>query len=421
MTLFLIIIIVVLVALSALFSATETAITASSIGKIHKFKNDGDGRAKLAIKILRSRGKVISAMLIANTLVNIISTTTATALFIDLVNDQHLGAIIASIVMSFTIIVFAEAIPKAIAVILAERILLFEAYIIAVFLKIFGPINFVLNILVTLVCKLFKINLNAQVSGTDEVRGIIQHQHHEGNVYQADREMLEGVLDIRDISISEIMIHRSDITSINLDKFNSEVFQTILSKSYTRIPVWQEKQDNIVGMIHIRDLFQTLAENSYDFSKVDIKSIITKPWFVPDHVTAIEQLNAFKQRNNHFACVIDEYGDLQGIITLEDILEEIVGKIYDEHDQLSPNISRQSDSSFIIDGSTTIRDINKELDWNLPDEEANTIAGFIINHIQTIPKQNEEITIDDMTFFILKKINNKIKSVRVQIIKKASD
>lgn len=406
--------IIMLIGLSGLMAATETAITASSPGKIQKLKSEGDKRAGLLLKILKTKDKVISTLLIGNSILNTICTTIAAGLFIEFLGDD-LGTVIASAVMSVVIIVFAEVVPKAIAVVKSEQLALFMASPIRIFLKILKPINYFLAIVVKLFCLIFRINLKQQISGTDEVRGVIEHHLQEGNVYKSDRDMLEGVLDIRDMTVSEIMVHRSNIVSINADLPNEEIVKNILSSIHTRIPLWKDNKDNIVGILHSKDLLRRLHETN-DTAKPDIRSLMTEPWFVPDNALVIQQLHDFKERKTHFACVVDEYGDLQGIITLEDILEEIVGQIYDEHDRSNETIIKKSDTEFIIDGSVTIRDINREMNWDLPDEDANTIAGLIIHEMERIPKQGEILEKFNLKITVLKKFKNRIKTIKVSII-----
>ncbi len=417
MILFLLIsLIICLLALAAIISATETAITATSPGKIQKIKSEGNKKAELILSLIKTKEKVISTLLIGYSIIITVCTTIATKLFINLIGESK-GTIASSLVMSFLIIVFAEVIPKAIAVVKAEKIVLFTLPAIVFFLKLLKPVNAMLEVAVKLFCFIFRINLKPDISGTDEVRGVIEHHHQEGNVYKFDRDMLGGVLDIRDMQVSEIMIHRSDIIAIKASLTNEEIVRATLSSPHSRIPLWKDSKDNIIGILHIRDLLRALYENNNDPKKINIKELMKHPWFVPDNALVVHQLNAFRERNNHFACVVDEYGDLQGIITLEDILEEIVGPIHDEHDCFHPNmlINKKSDSEFIINGSMTIRDINRELNWNLPDEYSNTIAGLIIHEIERIPNQGETLEIFNLKVTIIKKVANRIETIKVTI------
>ncbi|MFY9589808.1 HlyC/CorC family transporter [Rickettsia endosymbiont of Halotydeus destructor] len=415
MTTLLVIIIAIMMCISALLAAMETAITASSPGKIHKLKIEGNKRAKLALDVLKKKEKVIGALLIGNSLINTVCTTIATSLFISFLG--YSGTIVASAVMAFIIIVFGEVVPKAIAVVKAEQLTLVMASTIIIFLKILRPINAALDYITKIFCFIFRINLKSQISGTEEVRGVIEHYHQEGNVYKSDRNMLGGILNIRNMTVSEIMTHRSNIIAINIDLPTEIIIKNALAlSSNTRVPLWQDNRDNIIGILHLKDLLRALYENNNDAKKINIKELATSAWFIPENALVVHQLQAFRERNNHFACVVDEYGDLQGIITLEDILEEIVGDITDEHDRHNNEIIKQSDSEFIINGTTTIRDINRELDWNLPDNDANTIAGLIIHKIARIPSQDEVIEIFNLRIVINKKIANKIESVKITVL-----
>ncbi|HJD55418.1 MAG TPA: HlyC/CorC family transporter [Rickettsia endosymbiont of Pyrocoelia pectoralis] len=414
MTTILVIVIIVMIALSALFAATETAITASSPGKIHKLKIAGDKRAKIVLEVLKKKEKVIGTLLIGNSLINTVCTTIATTLFISFLGDN--GPLVASAVMAFIIIVFAEVVPKAIAVAKAEQLALKMASTIVIFLKLFKPINIGLDYITRIFCYIFRINLHSQISGTEEVRGVIEHYHQEGGVYKADRNMLGGILDMRNMLVSEIMIHRSNIIAINIDLPHEVIIKTLLSGAHTRIPLWRDNIDNIIGILNLKDLLRALYENNNDAKKININELLTPPWFIPENALVVDQLTAFRERKNHFAFVVNEYGDIQGIVTLEDVIEEIVGPITDEHDRHNNEIIKKSETEFIIKGTTTIRDINRELDWNLPDDDANTIAGLIIHKIARIPNQGEVIEIFNLKVIISKKIANKIDIVKITVL-----
>lgn len=415
MTILLIIIIAVMILFSAFLSATETAITASSPGKIQKLKTKNNKQSLAISQVLKNKEKVIGSLLIGNSLINTICTTIATSIFISWLGDA--GTIVASAVMAFVIIVFGEVVPKAIAVAKAEQLAFFTSPAILLALKILCPVNYVLEIIIKIFCFIFRIDLQQNISGAEEVRGVIEHYHQEGNVYKDDRDMLGGILDIRQMTVSEIMIHRSSILAINIDLPKEEIVkQALLLSPHTRIPLWKDSQDNIIGILHIRDLLRNLYEHNNDAKKINIEELISQPWFIPDNALVTQQLHAFREKKSHFACVVDEYGDLQGIITLEDILEEIVGPIIDEHDYANKTIVRKSETEFIIDGVATIRDVNRELNWNLPDDDANTIAGLIIHKLERIPNQNESIKIFNLIIFISKKIGNRIDSLKVTVL-----
>ena len=401
-----------LLAFGALMAAGETSITASAPGKLHKLKSDGNKRATTVLKIIKIKDRVISTLLIGNSLANTLCTTIATSLFIDILGDD-IGTVVASIVMSFVIIVFSEVVPKAIAVAKPEKIALFTAPAIVLLLQLFKPLNTLLAYVVKIFCFVFRINLKQEVSVEDEVRGVIEHHMHEGNVVKDDRDMLGGILDIRNMVTGDIMIHRSKVFAINIDTPNEKLLKTALASNHTRIPIWEKAPDNIIGILHIKDLVRKIHGAKINIKEINVRSLLKAPIFVPDNALLTQQLQLFKEGQSHLACVVDEYGDLQGIITMEDVIEEVFGQIYDEHDYTHNKITKNSENEYIIDGSLSIRDVNRELGWNLPEAEATTIAGFVINEMKKIPNQGEFITIDNLKIVVKKKTQNRIKTLSV--------
>ena len=403
-----------LLGLAALISATETAITATSPGLIQKLKSEGSKKADILLGLLKTKEKVISTLLIGNSIANTLCTTIATGVFIETFGDD-MGTIISSIVMSFTIIVFSEVIPKAIAVVKSEKIALKAAPILLVLLKVLEPVNAALVCITRGFCFIFRIDLKQRVSASDEVRGVIEHHLNEGNVFKDDRDMLGGILDIRNLVIADIMIHRSNIISINIDTKVDEIIKTVLSSNHTRIPFWEGNQDNIIGILHVRDLLNEIYNIKSKFIEIDVRSLLSETVFVPDNSLVTQQLLMFREGKTHLACVIDEYGDLQGIIALEDILEEIVGQIYDEHDTEKSKIKSKSETEFIIDGSVSVRDLNREFNWQIPESEATTLAGFIITKMERLPNQGEFLIEKNLKMIVKKKSENRIKTIQVFI------
>ena len=404
-------IIACLLGIAALISATETAITAASPGLIQKLKSEGDKRAELLLDFLKIKEKIISTLLIGNSIANTLCTTLATGLFIEMLGDD-MGTLVASIVMSFVIIVFSEVIPKAIAVVQSEKIALRATSTLRVFLTLLQPINILLSYIVKGFCFIFRIDLNQKISAEDEVRGVIEHHMHEGNVVKDDRDMLGGILDIRNLSIADITVHRSNMLAINIDMPTDKIVNTILASPHTRVPFWETTHDNIIGILHIKDLLSTVQKQKGN-ADIDLRSLLIEPVFVPDNSLVIQQLQMFREGQTHLACVVDEYGDLQGIITLEDILEEIVGQIYDEHDSGKNKITKMSNVEYIIDGSLPIRDLNRELNWQIPESDATTIAGFMINKMEKIPNRGEYLIDNNLKMVVTKKSENRIKTIKI--------
>lgn len=405
-------VIAVLLAIAALISATETAITATSPGLIQKLKSEGNKRAELLLGILKIKEKVISTLLIGNSIANTLCTTIATGMFIELFGDDF-GTLVSSIVMSFTIIVFSEVIPKAIAVVKSEKIALKATPIMIIFLKILEPINIMLAYIIKGFCFVFRIDLKQKVSATDEVRGVIEHHMQEGNVYKDDRDMLGGILDIRNMVIADIMVHRSNIFAIDINIPTNEIIKTVLASHHTRIPFWEDNHDNIIGILHIKDLLAKIHNKNGNTKDIELRNILSDPVFIPDNSLVIQQLQMFREGQSHLACVVDEYGDLQGIITLEDILEEIVGQIYDEHDPGKNKIVKKSEFEYIVDGTMSVRDLNREQNWNIPETDATTIAGFIISRMKRIPNQGEHMTDKNLKMIVQKKSDNRIKTIKI--------
>lgn len=418
MTIIVVSIIFILLGVGALISAAETAITGTSPGSIQKLKSEGSQRAKDLLSLLKMKEKVISTLLVGNSLANTLCTIIATSVFIEFLGDDT-GTIVSSIVMSFCVIVFSEVIPKAIAVAQSEKIALKATPILLILLKILEPVNVLLTYIVKIFCFIFSVNLQNKVSATDEVRGVIEHHMHEGNVVKNDRDMLGGILDLRNMVIADIMVHRSNIVAINIETEQQKIIDLVLSSSHTRMPFWEKTHDNIIGILHIKDLLNKLynKKEGIKLEHIDIRGLLSEPIFIPDNALVTHQLQVFREGQSHMACVVDEYGDLQGIITLEDILEEIVGQIYDEHDSGKNKIVKKSENEYIIDGSMTIRDLNRELNWKIPETDATTIAGFIINKLERIPNHGEYLIDQNLKFIIKKKLDNRIKTIQVKVQK----
>ncbi len=285
-----ILIIIALLIFSALLSGMETAVVASSPGRMQKLKAEGSTKAPIVLKLLKMKDKVISTLLVMNSISNTVCTTFAAGLFISLYGDE-IGTLISSTLMSIFIIVFAEVIPKAIAVANAERVALYVSPYLNVMLWLLYPINYALNIIVRIFCFIFRINLDAKFSGADELRGVIEHQHQEGNMFKEDRDMLGSILDISDMTVDEIMVHRSNMATIDADLPVKKIVSLALSSTHTRIPIYKDNKDNIIGILHIRDLLKSLHDNDFNYNQIKITDFIIEPWFIPDNALVSQQLN----------------------------------------------------------------------------------------------------------------------------------
>jgi len=400
---------------SAFFSGSETALTAASKARMHSLSNNGEVRATIVTSLIERRDRLIGALLIGNTIVNILASSLATSLFLGLFGDS--GVAIATIAMTVLLVVFSEVLPKSWAIAAPDRFALFVAPAVRVFVAVVGPVSSLVNIIVRYILGLFGVKLSAEVSmlsAHEELRGAVDLLHKEGSVIKADRDRLGGVLDLGDLEVSDIMIHRMAMRALNADDPPEVVIKMVLDSPYTRMPLWKGSTDNIIGVVHAKDLLRALAEPNMEPADLDISKIAQKPWFVPDSTNLKDQLNAFLRRRGHFAIVVDEYGEVQGLITLEDILEEIVGDISDEHDIDIQGVRQEADGSVVVDGSVPIRDLNRALDWSLPDEEATTIAGLVIHESKTIPEERQAFTFYGKRFTVMKRERNRITKLRIR-------
>ncbi|OCP22057.1 MULTISPECIES: HlyC/CorC family transporter [unclassified Ensifer] len=400
---------------SAFFSGSETALTAASRSRMHSLENNGDERAGIVNRLIERRDRLIGALLIGNNLVNILASSLATSLLIGLLGNS--GVAIATVVMTVLLVIFSEVLPKSWAIASPDRFALTVAPIVRPFVAVAGPLSSLVNGIVRRILSLFGVNLSSEMSmlsAHDELRGAVDLLHREGSVIKADRDRLGGVLDLGELEISDIMIHRTNMRAINADDPPEICVRDILQSPFTRLPLWRGATDNIIGVVHSKDLLRALAEPDVEPENLDIVKIAQKPWFVPDTTNLKDQLNAFLRRKLHLAIVVDEYGQVQGLVTLEDILEEIVGDIADEHDLDIQGVRQEADGSIVVDGSVPIRDLNRALDWSLPDEEATTVAGLVIHESKSIPEERQAFTFHGKRFIVMKRVKNRITKLRIR-------
>ncbi|MEQ1651437.1 MAG: HlyC/CorC family transporter [Hyphomicrobium sp.] len=407
--------IIILIALSAFFNGSETALTAVSRARLHALEEDGNKKAKLVNTLLATPEKMIGSVLLGNTLVDVLAAALASNLAVELYGE--VGVAYATAVVTVLIVIFAAVLPKTYALAYSDRVALVVAPAMRGIIFILTPFTKAIEFVVRLFLKMTpgKADDDANIlAAREEIRGTIDLQAKEGTVAKGDANMLGGVLDLRDLQVADIMVHRTKMETISADDTPAKVLEELLKSQYTRAPVWQDEPENIVGVLHTKDLLAALARSGWDPSKLDIMSFATAPWFVPDTTTLKDQLNQFLKKKAQMALVVDEYGEVQGLITLEDILEEIVGQIADEHDTQETHIRLQPDGTVNVDGTVAIRDLNRHLDWDLPDEEATTIAGLVIHEAQTIPEPGQQFTFHGYRFEILRKSRNKITALRIK-------
>ncbi|WP_367717431.1 HlyC/CorC family transporter [Nitratireductor sp. GISD-1A_MAKvit] len=404
-----------LIALSFLFSGTETGMTAVSRARLHTMEANGEARAGLVARLIQRRDRLVGALLIGNNLVNILASALTTSLFLKLFGDA--GVLYATIIMTVLLVIFAEILPKSWALSKPEQFALTVSPFARLVVLLFGFLSSLANSVVRLLLSVFGFDLQSRefiLSAHEELRGTVEVLHREGAVVKQDRDRVGGLLDLHELEVSDVMIHRTNMRSVDADEAPEIVVREILRSPYTRIPIWKGSTENIVGVVHAKDLLRALGDVQNDYTKIDIAKVASKPWFVPDTTTLQDQLNAFLRRKAHIAIVVDEYGEVEGLVTLEDIIEEIVGDIADEHDVEVQGVKQEADGSIVVEGSVPIRDLNRALDWNLPDEEATTIAGLVIHETQTIPEEKQAFTFFGKRFIVMKRDKNRITKLRIR-------
>jgi Mg2+/Co2+ transporter CorB len=409
------VIVLVCLLLSAFFAGSETALTASSRASMARLEKHGNKRAAIVNRLLAQRERLLGALLFGNNAVNIAASALATGVL--LAWFGHAGIVYATVVMTILVVVFSEILPKTAAFNAPDRLALLVAGPMNVFVKVFGPVLMAVEALVRWMLKLIGITVGEEegvLSAREELRGAVDLFHREGEVETLDRDMFGGVLDLRELVVSDVMIHRTDMITLDAGDSPEATVNAVIASPVTRLPLWRDNPENIVGILHVKDLLRALHAVDGDAGKVDIASLLKAPWFVPDTRSVSEQLKAFRRRKTPFALVVDEYGDVEGLVTLEDILEEIVGDITDEHDVAMPGVRRQPDGSVNVDGAVPIRDLNRVMDWNLPDEEATTIAGLVIHEARSIPDVGQSFTFHGFRFRVLRKNRNRITALRIQ-------
>ncbi len=414
--------IVILLVLSGFFSGSETALTAASRARMHALVKSGNKRACTVARLIEFRERLIGAMLLGNNLVNILASALATSLFLKLFGDA--GVVYATLIMTFLVLIFSEVLPKTWAIANAEKFALSVAPVVRVLVIVFGPIVAAIEVIVRLVLRIFGIRIDdstAVLSAHEELRGTLDLQHKEGGLIKADKDRIGGLLDLAELEVSDVMVHRTKLFALNADLPPELLVDEVLASPFTRIPLWRDDPDNMVGLLHAKDVLRAVTNLKGDMEKFELEKVMSSLWFVPDTTSLQNQLNAFLKRKTHFALVVDEYGEVMGLVTLEDILEEIVGEIADEHDIELPGLKPQADGSVIVEGSVPIRDLNRATDWNLPDDEATTIAGLVIHEAKMIPEERQIFTFHGFRFTVLSREKNRITRLRMMALNPPQD
>src|SRR3984957_397277 len=400
--------------LSAFYSASETALTASSRAAMLRLEKQGNRDAKIVNRLMATRERLLGAILFGNNVTNIAASSLATGVLLEIFGKT--GIIYATLVMTVLIFVFAEVLPKTAAFNAPDRMALAVAQPVENTVRLFSPVLRGVEWLVRVILRALGVptgKIQSILSPGEELRGAVDLMHRAGVVEKSDRDMMGGLLDLRELTISDVMIHRTKMVMLDADEPPDELIDAVLAAGVTRLPLWRGSPDNVIGVLNAKEVWRALHAAEGDVDKIYIEALAKPPWFVPDTTHVGEQLKAFRHRKTPFALVVDEYGDLEGLVTLEDIVEEIVADITDEHDIAVPGVRPFPDGSVNVDGAVPVRDLNRAMDWNIPDDEATTIAGVVIHESRSIPEPGQSFTFHGFRFHVLRKTRNRITALRV--------
>jgi Mg2+/Co2+ transporter CorB len=389
--------------------------TGASRARMHQLERDGDRAARRVNRLLSDQETMIGSVLLGNNLINILASALATQVLTRTIPGA-LGVAVATGVMTVLVLVFAEVLPKTLAILRSDDVARLLSWPTTVVVRAFGPIIYAIQWVIRKTLGLFGVKMSMEMdvlAAHEEIRGAVEYHHSEGLVESRDRWMLGGVLDLAQLDVSEVMVHRKSIAVIDADLPPAEVLAEALKSPHTRLPLFREDPENIVGVLHVKDLLQAIADARGEIDRVDIAGLAREPWFVPETTSLKDQLAAFLKRKTHFALVVDEYGALEGLVTLEDILEEIVGEIEDEYDIDVADLKPGPDGSVSVDGSVTIRELNRAMNWDLPDDEAVTVAGLLINEAQTIPEVGQTFNVFGRQVRVVERKGNQITRLQI--------
>ncbi len=406
---------------SGFFSGSETGLTAASRGKLRNMADKGNRGAQSALALKEDNERLIGGILLGNNLANILATSLATAMFTRALGEG--GVAVATLVMTLLVLIFAEVLPKTYAITNPERVAAIASPLVRLIVTVLSPAVAAVRLIVRAVLRLFGLRIeagDAMLSVHEEIVGALSIGHSEGVVEKEHRDRLLGALDLGDRTVEEIMLHRSGIEMIDAAASPEDILSQALQSSHTRLPVFQGEPENIIGVIHAKDLLRamdklTRGADAEGMAAFEIRKVVMTPYFVPETTTLDDQMRQFLRRHTHFALVVDEYGALQGLITLEDILEEIVGEITDEFDvNEAPELVTEADGNVLIDGAMTIRDFNRATDWTLPDDEANTVAGLVIHEAQMIPAVGQCFSFHGFRFEVAQREQNRLTKLKIR-------
>lgn len=398
--------------LSSVLCAGQSALASASRSRIHDLVETGNPCAAIVSRYLDTRERLVGALRLGRVLLNAISASLGSAL---LVLGFGFDMMVASLMVALTLVLLVEVTPRLLGAYRADSVALFLAPALPHIERLLGRAAKGIELTIARLLKIIGISpqTSARPEAAEELRDTVEILAKEGMVAPEARQMLGGLLDLRELTVADVMVHRTKMQMLDAAAPMQEIVAAVLESPYTRLPVFRDAPDNIVGILHVRALFRALQTAGNDTKRLVLNDLLTAPWFVPGTTSLEDQLAAFRRRKAHAALVVDEYGEMMGLVTLEDIIEEIVGDIADETDIELAGVRIQGDGSVMVDGQVPIRDVNRALDWDLPDDEATTIAGLVIHEARVIPEPGQSFTFYGFVFAVVKRERNRITRLRI--------
>jgi len=400
----------ILIILSGFFSSSETGLMAVNRYRLRHLANEKHAGARLAQNLLLKPDRLIGLILLGNNLVNILAASIATIIAIRVFGDN--GLWISTLVMTFVVLIFAELAPKTVAALHPEKIAIPASYVLTPLLKVFYPVVWAINGLVNLMLKPLGIRTNVEMLerlNREELRTLVKEG---GQISNAHQRMLLNILDLEQAEVDDVMVPRGEIVGIDLDDDWEDVLQQLAQTIYTRLPVYRESVDHIEGLLHIRTIIAKLSQGSLSFE--DLKKSVRKPYFIPEGTSLTRQLLEFQKKERRMGLVVDEYGDIQGLVTLDDILEEIVGEYTPDGRERSRSVRKLADGNYLVDGTASLRTLNRRMGWELPNTEAHTLSGLLVEEMEAIPEGQASIRISDHIMTVVDIRDNMIRKVLVK-------
>ena len=408
-----VVILVILLGLSAFFSSAETALTTVNKIKMRSLADDGNKRAKIVLKLTDNPGKMLSAILIGNNIVNLSASSLTTTIAIGFGAD--IAVAIATGIITVLILIFGEITPKTVATIHSDKLSLLYAYPIHFIKIVLTPISFLVNILARIILFILRVDPNAKPDAMteDELRTIVEVSHESGVIEEEEREMINNVFDLGDAKAKDVMVPRVNVVFADVESSYDELIDIFREHKFTRLPVYEETTDNVIGTINMKDLL--LYDHTQDFK---IREFLREAYFTYEHKVVSELLVEMREASYNIAIVLDEYGETAGLITLEDILEEIVGEIHDEYDEYEEDelLTRINDFEYVLEGSISLDDLDDRLELKLESEEYDSLGGFIIENLDRHPEVGDEITTEKGLRLVVDSLDkNRVQKVHIYI------